>query len=183
MLESLWHAGRDGLRVRVDFLMRESALPMWTEARRRIEARTGAVRVSNAEILRLVAIEFLATHLPLWLDEVRHGDPVAVRDRFRCQVPGCTVRGGSGHHLQYRSQGGPDEPWNLLFVCYGHHIQGEHRGRIRIRGRVGERVVVELGIKPDGSALEVFVNEERIGIDREVRSPTPARQESSATSR
>jgi hypothetical protein len=160
-LDAFSRRGEVGPRVRVDFLLRESAIGLWTEARKRIDAESRAVWVPDAEVLRCVAIEFLATYLPLWFQEVREGDPVAVRDRFRCQVPGCTVRGGAAHHLRYRSQLGPDELWNLLFVCYTHHILGEHRRRIRISGRVGERVVFELGLKPDGTALENFVNEER----------------------
>lgn len=160
-LEAFSRNGGDGPRVRVEFRLRESEVGLWTEARKRIDAETGALWVSDAEVLRSVAIEFLATYLPLWFHEIRDGDPVAVRDRFRCQVPGCTVRGGAAHHLRYRSQLGPDEMWNLLFVCYIHHILGEHRRRIRISGRVPERVVFELGIKPDGTALETFINEER----------------------
>jgi hypothetical protein len=134
---------------------------MWNDARNRIGAATGQSFVPDAEVLRWLVVEFLASWLPLWFHEVREGDPVAVRDRFRCQIPGCTVRGGSGHHLRFRSQLGPDEPWNLLFLCYLHHVPGVHRRCIRVSGRVPERLVFELGIRPDGTALETFINEER----------------------
>jgi len=148
-------------RVRVDFALHESALSLWDEARQRISLETGQDFVPDREVLRHIAVEFLATYLPLWFEEVRDGDPVAVRDGFRCRIPGCTVRGGSAHHLRFVSQLGPDEMWNLLFVCYTHHLLGIHRRRIRVHGRVGESVVFELGIRPDGTALETFVNEER----------------------
>jgi hypothetical protein len=160
-LEALSHRGQGEARVRVEFLLRESAVEMWNEARNRIAASTGETYVSDAEVLRCLAVEFLATYLPLWLQEVHEGDPVAVRDRFRCQAPGCTVWGGSAHHLRFRSQLGPDEMWNLLFLCYLHHVPGVHRRCIRVSGRVPERVVFELGIRPDGTSLETFVNEER----------------------
>lgn len=148
-------------RVRVDFALHESALSLWDDARQRISLETGQDFVPDREVLRRIAVEFLATFLPLWFQEVRNGDPVAVRDGFRCQIPGCTVRGGSAHHLRFVSQLGPDEMWNLLFVCYVHHLLGVHRRRIRVHGRVGESVVFELGIRADGTALDTFVNEER----------------------
>ena len=161
-LDALSRRGEGETRVRVEFRLRESAVEMWNDVRNRIAASTGETYVPDAEVLRCLAVEFLATYLTLWLHEVQEGDPVAVRDRFRCQVPGCTVRGGSAHHLRFRSQLGPDEMWNLLFLCYLHHIPGVHRRCIRVSGRVPERVVFELGIRPDGTALETYVNEERV---------------------
>jgi hypothetical protein len=163
-LDALSHRGEGSARVRVEFRLRESAVEMWNDARNRIAASTGETCVPDAEVLRRLAVEFLATYLPLWFQEVREGDPVAVRDRFRCQIPGCTVCGGSAHHLRFRSQLGPDEMWNLLFLCYLHHVPGVHRRCIRVSGRVPERVVFELGIRPDGTALETFVNEERLSM-------------------
>jgi len=161
-LDALSRRTQNDARVRVEFRLRESAVEMWNDARNRIAASTGESYVSDAEVLRRLAVEFLATYLPLWFQEVVEGDPVAVRDRFRCQIPGCTVCGGSAHHLRFRSQLGPDEMWNLLFLCYLHHVPGVHRRCIRVSGRVSERVVFELGVRPDGTALETFVNEERL---------------------
>jgi len=28
---------------------------------------------------------------------------------------------GQTHHIIFRSQGGPDEPWNLCCLCFNHH--------------------------------------------------------------
>jgi hypothetical protein len=147
---------------RIEFTLDEAALELWTEARARIEAATGNPAVTDRDVLLLAAVEFLLTHLPVWLEEVATGDPIAVRERFRCAIPGCTVRGGAGHHLRYRSQGGPDEPWNLLFVCYEHHIAGIHRNHVRVSGRAPDRLRVELGVRPGHAPLEVFVNGERV---------------------
>ena len=36
------------------------------------------------------------------------------------------------------------------------------RGFIRLHGHAPDRLVFELGIRPDGTATEVFVNEERL---------------------
>ena len=105
---------------------------------------------------------FLVAHLPLWLEEVQHGDPIAVRDRFECQFPGCSLRSGSAHHIRFRSQGGPDEPWNEIFGCNVHHLDGVHRGWIRVSGRAPDQLLFELGIRSDGTPVERFFNEERL---------------------
>lgn len=62
-------------------------------------------------------------------NRIRYGrrlDPVvreAVRERdnHRCKYCG---KGGDFleiHHVNYRSQGGPDEAWNLILLCRDHH--------------------------------------------------------------
>jgi hypothetical protein len=150
-----------GPLVTTEFSLRESAVELWTDARRRLAAATGDTRILDRDVLLHAAVEFLVTYLPLWFDELAHGNPIAVRERFRCAIPGCTVRGGSPHHLQYQSQGGSDDEDNLLYVCYTHHIEGQHRGRLRVHGRAPDDLVFELGIRPDGTPLEIFVNEER----------------------
>jgi hypothetical protein len=119
--------------------------------------------VSDEQVLYEAALAFLVTYLPQWLHEVEHGDAIAVRDGFECIVPGCTNRCGSPHHLRFRSQGGPDDAWNLAFLCHTHHLELLHqRGLIRVYGRAPDALVFELGIRPDGTAVEVFVNEERV---------------------
>jgi len=134
-------------------------------------AASGKSGVSDEQVLYEAALAFLVTYLPLWLHEVEYGDPIAVRDRFHCLVPGCTNRCGSAHHLRYRSQGGPDDEWNLAFICHTHHLEMLHeRGFIRVHGRAPDHLVFELGIRPDGTATEVFVNEERIDA-RRIRVP------------
>jgi hypothetical protein len=155
-------AQREGPRVCVGFWMRRSALHLRDEARQALGEANPGRRVRDEDVLLSVAAAFLETHLPAWLREVRHGDPVAVRERFRCAIPGCTSRGGSAHHIRFRSQGGSDEMSNLVFVCFAHHIEGIHRGRLRVHGRAPDRLVVELGIRPDGTATETFVGGERM---------------------
>jgi hypothetical protein len=161
--ETFAHPVHQGRPVRVDFRLRESAVELWQEVTQRICSASGRCHVSDEQVLYEAALAFLVTYLPLWLHEVEHGDPIAVRDRFQCLVPGCTNRCGSGHHLRYRSQGGPDHEWNLAFLCHTHHLELLHqRGFIRVHGRAPDHLVFELGIRPDGTATEVFVNEERI---------------------
>ncbi len=45
------------------------------------------------------------------------------RDRFRCQVPGCNCRRNLHvHHIIRRSNGGSDDPVNLIVLCATHHL-------------------------------------------------------------
>lgn len=59
---------------------------------------------------------------------------VMLRDRGRCQVPGCSHRATHLHHVRFRSQGGSNDEWNLVAVCSAHHLQGIHHGLIRVTG-------------------------------------------------
>ncbi|MFL5248583.1 MAG: HNH endonuclease, partial [Myxococcales bacterium] len=59
---------------------------------------------------------------------------VLERDRFLCQVPGCSRAADHAHHIEYRSRGGSDDLMNLTSLCAVHHLQGVHMGRIRVSG-------------------------------------------------
>jgi hypothetical protein len=58
------------------------------------------------------------------------------RDRGRCVVPGCrNATFVDLHHLELRSEGGENDPDNLVVLCGAHH-GAVHRGRLRIDGKV-----------------------------------------------
>ena len=58
------------------------------------------------------------------------------RDRGRCVVPGChNATFVDLHHLDLRSEGGSNDPDNLVVLCGAHHA-ALHRGRLRIDGTV-----------------------------------------------
>jgi 5-methylcytosine-specific restriction endonuclease McrA len=58
------------------------------------------------------------------------------RDRGRCVVPGCrNATYVDLHHLDLRSEGGGNDPDNLVVLCGAHH-GALHRGRLRIDGKV-----------------------------------------------
>jgi hypothetical protein len=58
------------------------------------------------------------------------------RDRGRCVVPGCrNATYLDLHHLDLRSEGGENDPDNLVVLCSAHH-GALHRGRLRIDGKV-----------------------------------------------
>jgi hypothetical protein len=78
--------------------------------------------------------------LQLLLDYAQTWDPPATvgqnrpahagiyeRDGYRCLAPGCTGRQHlEAHHQKRRSDGGTDDPSNLLTLCAFHHRQGVH---------------------------------------------------------
>jgi hypothetical protein len=78
------------------------------------------------------------------------------RDRYRCQFPGCSERRVEVHHIQFKSQGGSDDPSNLLCLCPAHHHHGVHARTIRIHGQASptqEHLIVEAGLDRNGHAL------------------------------
>jgi hypothetical protein len=78
--------------------------------------------------------------LQLLLDYAQTWDPPATagqrrpehaaiyeREGYRCLAPGCTGRRHlEAHHQKQRSQGGTDDPSNLMTLCAFHHRQGAH---------------------------------------------------------
>ena len=57
------------------------------------------------------------------------------RDRDHCRVPGCRhAIFVDVHHLDPRSEGGGNDPENLLTLCSAHH-RANHRGALLIEGR------------------------------------------------
>ncbi len=57
------------------------------------------------------------------------------RDGYDCTSPVCSRPSAPGsHHVQYRSHGGGEEKRNKTSPCEVCHLDGEHGGRLRIRG-------------------------------------------------
>lgn len=82
------------------------------------------------------AARVLAKALGAWLDEEQHSNPIFRRDGFRCAAPGCTrCRDLQEHHIVFRSQGGGNQRWNRITLCWWHHQRAIHLGIIRLRGK------------------------------------------------
>jgi hypothetical protein len=79
---------------------------------------------------------------------------VLARDQHRCRVPGCNhATYVDVHHVVPRSEGGRNEPANLLTLCGAHH-RAAHRGEIVIgRNRDGEVSFAHADGTPYGQAL------------------------------
>lgn len=61
---------------------------------------------------------------------------VLLRDHRRCVVPGCkNVQFLDLHHIVPRSEGGDNDPDNLVTCCGAHH-RAAHRGKLVVKGRV-----------------------------------------------
>jgi len=62
------------------------------------------------------------------------------RDGYECSCPVCERQDVTLHHVTYRSHGGGDDPENVLSLCSFCHLDGEHGGRLRVRGDASEPV-------------------------------------------
>jgi hypothetical protein len=51
------------------------------------------------------------------------------------------------HHIKPRSQGGSDDPSNLISLCAAHHLHGIHGGRMRVTGTAPDKLAWEFGLR------------------------------------
>jgi HNH endonuclease len=106
--------------------------------------------LDRAGRLAKVAMHFVETWGPLLLRRNTLRRRILERDGWRCQVPGCTRPASHVHHVKLRSQGGGNEPENLISVCVVHHLRGIHRGLLRVSGTAPDHLVWEMGVPPEG---------------------------------
>lgn len=60
------------------------------------------------------------------------------RDNNSCRCPFCEGNSpidSAPHHIIYKSQGGPDEAWNLITLCMSCHDKIHNRGTLKVRVR------------------------------------------------
>ncbi len=76
---------------------------------------------------------------PGWVEKKAE---IRIRSGDRCEVVLDGVRclriGVDCHHIIKRSQGGPDETWNLISICRRHHERTDaplYKGRLTIEPR------------------------------------------------
>jgi len=72
---------------------------------------------------------------------------ILLRDRHRCQVPGCSRPAAHVHHIEYRAHGGNNDESNLLCLCAAHHLFGIHENRMRVTGKAPHELVWEFGLR------------------------------------
>ncbi len=111
-------------------------------------ARAAAKRWLGAgECLVTLAEHFVET----WRAQLKQANTlqrrIRARDRHFCQVPGCSRAAVHAHHIKPRSQGGSDDPENLISVCAAHHLHGIHGGRMRVTGTAPAKLVWEFGLR------------------------------------
>src|SRR5438132_6903795 len=94
----------------------------------------------------------LAEHfVEVWREQLKQANNLErrhrTRDRHFCQVPGCSRAAVHAHHIKPRSQGGSDDPSNLISLCAAHHLHGIHGGRMRVTGAAPDELVWEFGLR------------------------------------
>ncbi|MBW2463061.1 MAG: hypothetical protein JRH11_15535 [Deltaproteobacteria bacterium] len=67
------------------------------------------------------------------------------------------------HHVKYRSAGGGDEGGNVLSVCAWCHLEGEHGGRLKVRGGEKAERRWELGRRGQAPVIVVEGRERLAG--------------------
>ncbi len=81
-------------------------------------ARAAAKRwLSAGDCLVTLAEHFVDTWRALLEQANTLQRRIRVRDRHFCQVPGCSRAAVHAHHIKPRSQGGSDDPENLISLC------------------------------------------------------------------
>ncbi len=87
---------------------------------------------------------------------------ILTRDDFLCGIPTCTSRANfQAHHIWWRSDGGPDDPWNLITLCAAHH-QMVHEGIVEIGGWAPWALIIRQGVDPrNNRAADAFRNGRR----------------------
>jgi len=93
----------------------------------------------------------LARHFNLvWGADVIPPRTISQKQRAKvkyCQFPGCTRRAVHGHHIIFRSQGGSDDPSNILPACAYHHLAVIHGGLAEVSGTFPDALEFTVGGK------------------------------------
>ncbi len=110
-------------------------------------ARAAAKRwLSAGECLVALAEHFIET----WREQLKQANTlqrrIRARDKHFCRVPGCSRAAVHAHHIKPRSQGGSDDPSNLISLRAAHHLHGIHGGRMRVTGSAPDELVWEFGL-------------------------------------
>jgi hypothetical protein len=96
--------------------------------------KTAGRPLSNGECLLAIAEHFLSIWKPVVQGRNTLAARIRERDRHFCRVPGCSRPAAHAHHLEFRAQGGSDDPSNLISLCAAHHYLGIHDRRMRVTG-------------------------------------------------
>jgi len=109
------------------------------------------------EFVSFLCRQLWAVWLPM-LGESDKWEHIYARDGYKCACPVCDKRDVTLHHLRYQSHGGGHEPSNVLSICYWHHLEGEHAGRLKVRGPAS-RPTWELGRRGEPPLMRVVGRE------------------------
>ncbi|MGC3996603.1 MAG: HNH endonuclease signature motif containing protein [Anaeromyxobacter sp.] len=88
--------------------------------------------LSMGRCLAIMSAHFLVTWEQQGKQRKTRSQEIRARDDGRCQVPGCSHASAHAHHIVPRSQGGSDDPENLVGLCSFHHLVGVHGGYLEV---------------------------------------------------
>lgn len=107
-------------------------------------------KVRNGQTASMEAIEQKAVILLAWESVKKF---IAERDHYRCRLCGKGCRYGDpiekradAHHIIFASAGGPDESWNLLYLCRRCHDLIHVVKRFFLSGNADERDELGRGV-------------------------------------
>jgi hypothetical protein len=103
------------------------------DAFRAVRSVEGAM-LPDGKCLLALARHFTATWKEALPKRRSRSQRIRARDLGHCQVPECSRAATHAHHIIPRSQGGSDDPSNLVALCTCHHFRGIHAGRLKVRG-------------------------------------------------
>ena len=140
---------------------------MWWTTIEKVRARYGAT-LTDADCVHVMLALFARSHLTPVVERHMRKYKALLRDGHRCTAPGCTaIVSLEEHHLWFRSQGGPDDPWNLSAVCLGCH-RLIHLGFLSARGRAPDAITWSVG---RGEVRETWRNERRVREEDSAETP------------
>ena len=101
--------------------------------------------------LGMCLVELAGHFVAVWKAHVKDSmtkrNRILIRDRHRCQVPGCSRPAVHLHHIEYRAHGGNNDESNLISLCAAHHLFGIHEGRMRVTGKAPDELVWQFGLR------------------------------------
>ncbi len=114
---------------------------------RQLEERYARIGSPFGPFVRFLCLSFFQT----WHTSLGKSDRYEMtyrRDLYRCTCPVCDCRDVTCHHIVRRSQGGTDELSNTNSQCPFCHLDGEHGGRLRVRGKAPDELTWWIGRVP-----------------------------------
>jgi hypothetical protein len=153
--------------ARIRFWLPQDALDLAYRALDRCRLSLKNPLTPTWSVFEIILVHFIQTHDSPEAREIELRHMIVARDGYWCRVTGCTSREHlEDHHLVFRSDCGPECPWNRSGTCFVHHRHGVHLGILKIGGFAPDDLVFLLGIHPKtGKPFACYRNERRVSAE------------------